>query len=586
MAMFSSHEKFYFVFAGEGERYYLDSMLHPDTGTYLWMELRESKYDYIYEVELFNTGFLLKAKDESSVQQHNALSSGWFSKIPAIPSGQNCVEIEETALRQWMLDLMTKTAGRMAAVTFSLEAFSRLYQDSKSRKQLNRLIDRPENQHSILIRASMQLKEDQLRLMIDPNGVFAYRTVNGQAICPELEELIRRRSAVPFLEILKQRLDNRFVELNAVTFARLQSLMRNVCFQRNENWSDDELLEYTNILYSWWYLPEIMTVKELNYGFIDQICAKFLPDARNRTDIYVALYEALTSTGGWKAFQDRVVILRNLANSEDTKNFLHTLNRQTVEAKCHVRLANTGLQPVARMLWPEKAFRQAVLMNPALNTGGGKRSWAVMQTKLLRPVNRSFPREHIRYMESYYQSYQDAESQQDYDTMCRAVNAMLFGGNFLYMEIDQNPSSELMERWQKYNDYLDKSKKYFTIRIQNSVSTSGSVYEESTNAIQQAQQVEYKKYLDAMDAMLKIIPDLAESLNTEEVESVMATFTDIVKQHTGKLTNPGKTSPKESQKKASTGTPEHLTADGIEMTAEEAEAKLRAMNVPGMHWMK
>lgn len=110
-----------------------------------------------------------------------------------------------------------------------------------------------------------------------------------------------------------------------------------MCFQRNENWSDDELLEYTNILYSWWYLPEIMTVKELNYGFIDQICAKFLPDARNRTDIYVALYEALTSTGGWKAFQDRVVILRNLANSEDTKNFLHTLNRQTVEAKCHVR---------------------------------------------------------------------------------------------------------------------------------------------------------------------------------------------------------------------------------------------------------
>ena len=89
-----------------------------------------------------------------------------------------------------------------------------------------------------------------------------------------------------------------------------------------------------------------------------------------------------------------------------------------------------------------------------------------------------------------------------------------------------------------------------------------------------------------MDAMLKIIPDLAESLDIEEVESVMATFTDIVKQHTGKLTNPGKTSPKESQKKASTGTPEHLTADGIEMTAEEAEAKLRAMNVPGMHWMK
>ena len=48
------------------------------------MELRESKYDYIYEVELFNTGFLLEAQDASSVQQHNALSSGWLSKIPAI----------------------------------------------------------------------------------------------------------------------------------------------------------------------------------------------------------------------------------------------------------------------------------------------------------------------------------------------------------------------------------------------------------------------------------------------------------------------------------------------------------------------
>ena len=115
------------------------------------------------------------------------------------------------------------------------------------------------------------------------------------------------------------------------------------------------------------------------------------------------------------------------------------------------------------------------------------------------------------------------------------------------------------------------------------MSTSGSVYEESINVIQQAQQDEYKKYLDAMDAMLKIIPDLAESLNLEEVDSTVATITDMLKQHTGKLAKPDKT---DAHKKDTAGTPGHLTADGIEMTAEEAEAKLRARKMPGMRWMK
>lgn len=542
MSLFSAHEKLYFVFAGEHDRYYFDSMLQMNTCTYLWSELRESKYENIYFIGCLNQKYTIKAIDDASKQRYNNSCGRLFSKRPEIKSGSNIAQVECESLIKWIDDIIVKKADRSTAVVFSLEAFAGLYTYESQKKYYDRLIECSYNNNSILLQAPMHLREEQHRILIDPSGVFAYKTRSGKSICPEISELLVMKETVELLSWLKKRIGNRFVELGAVTYERLQSMMRCVRFQKGENWSDDQLLEYTNNLYNWWYLAEIP--KKLPAGFLNMWFELFFAE-RRQENIYSALFEKLCSSSGWKAFQDRVEKVSN----ELAPLFLYSLDRREVEEKCHVSLANDNLSNIAHIPWPEEIrldFIQNVMFNRLVKIPT-RDEWVFMQTALLEPRNKAVPRERLLSMEKYYSYFQQAEKRKDCITLCRAVNALIFGGTYLYEEAD---NFDYSRRFQEYEEYLDISCDYFEMkRTSGFASFADSALEIGGQVAHRAKIEQYSKFLSGQDAYFKSSnPQILRKLDITAMTEDMVNMAKNVVQ-----------------------TEQPLVADSVEMTMDEAD---------------
>lgn len=512
MSLFSTHEKLYFVFAGEHDRYYLDSMLQMDTHTYLWLELRESKYENIYFVGCLNQKYTIKAIDEVSKQQYNKSCGRIFSKRPEFKQGSNIAQVEADSLREWIDDTIVKNVGQTVAVVFSLEAFAELYSHESKKKYIEKLIKRTYNRNSILLQAPMRLREEQHRILIDPHGVFAYQTHSGESICPELSELLLMEETVELLSWLKKRIGNRFVELGAVTYDRLQSMMRCVRFQREENWSEEQLLEYTNCLYNWWYLSEIP--KDLPPKFLRMWSDLFIAE-RRQENIYTLLFEKLCSSGGWKAFKDRV----EKVSKELASVFLYSLDKGKMTEKCHVTFANDNLSNIAYAPWPEEIridFIQNVMLNYSVNVPT-RDEWVFMQTSLLEPRNKVVLQERLFSMEKYYFYFQQAEKHKDWITLCRAANALIFGGKYLY---EESEDFDYGRRFHEYEDYLNISSDYFEMkRVSFDVSTD-SVAENGGQFAQQAKTLQYSKILSQMDSVLKVSPQMLKKLDIQELSTM------------------------------------------------------------------
>lgn len=554
MPLFSAHEKLYFVFAGERDRFFLDSMLQPDTTAYLWMELRESRYDRIFFLKYANGTYTVRAIDGDSQQAYNAHRHSRLLRDPEMQPGSDTVRMDAGPLRKWINDVLQMASGHSTAVIFSLEAFAALYSGNWGRPYLDRLIELSRNGNSVLLLSPMGLRENQQRLLTGSSGVFTYQA-SGRALCEELRELLVSDEAVELLGTLKRRLGGRFVELGAVTYARLKSLMRCVRFHRCENWPDDQLLKYTNCLYNWWYLSELP--QGLPLAFRNMWAQLFFRE-RQREDVYAALYESLCSESGWNAFHERVEKI-----SKDLEPaFLYSLNRQEVEERCHVTVANPVLLAILRVQWPEELLPERIKdlsINPAVNIPT-KNEWDVMRSSLLAPFNRAILGNRLRSMEKYHTHFTRAKEWRDWDTLCRAMNAMLYGGKYLYSD---SGDFDYDLRFEQYEKYLDMSQILFEIRSDlqrvrydpSSASTlENGLYIVNSNKING-----YDELLKTMDAYLKISPQMTKKVDTSQMQDQMQRMISELDGATGQS--------------GQTAAP--LDADDRGMTLEEADAILR-----------
>ncbi len=551
MPLFSAHEKLYFVFAGERDRFFLDSTLQPDTTAYLWMELRESQYDRIFFLRAANGAFTVRAIDGDSMRAYNAHRRSLLSRGPEMRPDADTVQMDAGPLRKWIADVLRKPSGHPTAVIFPLEAFAALYSGAKGKPYLDALIDLSRNGHSILLLSPMHLREEQQRLLTDRSGVFAYRAPSGRALCGELRDFLLSDEAVALLGALKRRLGDRFVELGAVTYARLKSLMRCVRFHRCENWPDDRLLKYTNFLYNWWYLSELP--QGLPLAFRNMWAQLFFRE-RQREDVYAALYESLCSESGWKAFHERVE-----KTSKDLEpKFLYSLNRQEVEERCHVTIADPVLLAVARLQWPEELLPERIKdlrIDPAVSIPT-KNEWDGMRSSLLAPFNRPIMEKRLRSMDKYHAHFTRAKEWGDWNTLCRAMNAMLYGGKYLYSDSDD---FDYDLRFELYEKYLDESHRSFEIRTAlqrvRYDPSSVSAAETGMYMIHSKRINECDKMLKTMDAFLKISPQTAKKADTGQMQKMILEL----EQATGQNNQAGAP----------------LYADDAGMSVEEADAILR-----------
>lgn len=551
MSLFSSHEALYFVFAGEHDQYFLDSMLRLNTCTYLWMKLRESKYETVYFIGCLNQAYTVKAIDDASKKQYNGYRGKLFAKKTEIPEGKTSTQVEADNLQKWIDDCFVKGTGKTIALVFSLHAFARLYASASSKKLFNKLIERTHNGNSILLQIPMYLREEYHGLLIDPNGVFTYHTPTGASICPELPELLLAEEPIELLSRLKTRIGHRFVELSAVTYERLQSMMRCVRFKRGEDWSEDRLLEYTNCLYNWWYLSEASGKLPPDFR---RMWEGLFPGLRKQGDLCASLYEKLCDEVGWKAFQDRVDVLNAGKKDKNGKTvkelFLYTLDRTKTDEKCHVMLDNVTLSNIARIPWPEE-LRPELVQTPSLYIPS-REDWLLMQASLPAPTNKPVPRDWTGYMEKYYTHFLMAEERRDLATLCRAVNAILFGWSHLYER------SVGEEHFRKYEDYLNRSREYFQIRRSLSAEPAASATEAYQMAAWQktvAMASNYDKYLSAADLLLS---GGIQQLKTPDAQE-MGSLTKAL----------------EETFEPSVQEDAPMFADDVEMSVEEAEALLR-----------
>ena len=522
MALFHSHEKQYFVFAGEGDRYFLDSMIQLDTKEYLWYELKSAQYESVYYIDSSGPKYTIKAIDERSIKRYNASCTWPFYSRPEIMQGKTSVEIDPEKLRKWITDIIVKNCNVPTVVVFSLYAFCSLYADDYAKKHLSKMIERPLNRNSVIIQASMRLHSEQHSLLVDKKGVFAYATESGKSFCPELRGLILKDKPVPALEMLKQQLGPRMIELNAVTYARFQTLMRCIRFQKGEDWSEEELLQYTSILYNWWHLDEIKRNVDLQPKFL-QMWGNFCYEEKKRTDIYVALFGKLCSTSGWKAFQDRVRLVLNNSNAYSEKQFLSSLNRPEVEAKCHVTLDDAVLSEIAQIPWPGDVYSQTIRLNPTIDWAI-REKWVSMQEALLIPGNHLLPNKRLDKLVYYYQRYKKALENKDYETLCRAINAMLFAGMNLYETSDE---FDYDQRLEDYRECLERSEQYHEVKSQKTSDEPDSAAGKSWALSQSAIEVQYREWLKAMDYKLKITPQMTQTLDVKNHQKAILQFSSM-----------------------------------------------------------
>lgn len=553
MPLFSTHEKLYFVFARERDRFFLDSMLQPDTTTYLWMELRESKYDRIFFLGHANGKYTVRAIDDNSRRGYNDYHHYLISRNPGMQPGSDTVQIDAGPLKRWINDVLQKTSNRPTAVIFSLETFVILYSGDKGKQYLDKLIEHSRNGNSVLFLLPMELREEQQKLLTDRFGVFTHKAPSGRALCEELRDLLLSDEPVRLLEALKKRLGGNFIELGAVTYARLQSLMRCVRFRKRENWPDDQLLKYTNCLYNWWYLSDIP--QRLPPAFRNMWAQLFFRE-RQREDVYAALYESLCSESGWDAFIERVgKISKDLAPA-----FLYSLNRQEVEERCHVTVASPVLLAIARIQWPEELLPVRIkdlAISPTVSIPL-QAEWEAMRSSLPAPFNKPLLGDRLRSMEKYHAHFTRAKKWGDWDTLCRSMNAMLYGGKYLYSDSDSGDFDYDL-RFEQYEKYLNASRSLFEIRsdlqrIQYDLS-SASTLESGWYLAHLKNANSCDKLLKTMDAYLKFSPQLAKKVDTNQMQSMISELEQATDQN--------------SQAAAP------LYADDLGMSAEEADAILR-----------
>ena len=557
MQMFPTQEKLYFVFAGPGERYFLENALRVNTLTYLWMNLKECHYNGVFYVGQRGAKYRVKMLDDYSKKRYERHWVG-LKKVPQVEAGKNYAEINDTMLRKWLSSLFTKQSDANDAVVFDLLTFCALYNGSDGKRELDTILDhqfagktvvlivpsilRPEHhehfvdareqakiQLEVLDRLQKQLQSDDPDVLKDDyisrkkaklesivrttsDSVFVHQTKVGNYICDDLRILMRAESPIHIFEELKKRIGNRFIDLCTITIPRIQNMVQCVGIHKNEIWPLPMLASYSNALYLWWYLPEIMWSHEVPATIATQLSQLFT-DIRGRSDTISALYDKLRSYNGWSEFESVLSALHGSC-AVAYSNLLLQIDKQKLEKQSHVYLDNATLTEISELVWPESIYTAVAKINPVLNVAS-KLKWNQMQADLKVPRNRTIPKQRLYMLGGFYRYYTDAVKCGDYETACRAINAMLFCGTHLYYD----SNLRFRQRFTEYSSYLNVSKSYYEIRDRD-YGTADHLAEKAEEINNESLKTNYLEYLRSYDAMLSDITqweredvDLAEGMN-------------------------------------------------------------------------
>lgn len=516
MALFSEQKKLYFVFDDKGGKHFLESMLQLKTDPYLWWELLGSDYRLIYFVGEAGDKYLLKAYDETSRDEFG--TKKWTDS----DANSYGVILDDAKLRKWVSKVLVNSSAMAAAIVFSPEAFCSLYRDPSAKKSLESLIERRREKSTLIIRTQMSLSRGQINCFCSPNSPLLYQAdKSGQSLCPLLNELAKSDSAQPVFRQMKQRLGLQYIELGTVTYEKMKTLMRCVRFFRGQSWSEDETLNYANILYSWWYLPTISSIVELPAEFIKGWNELFF-HIRKKSNPFPDLFNELCGQG-WKAFRDRVDMLPEY-DKATVKLFRHTVSREYLESGCALRTDHAQLEELCTIPWPGAAYEQTVLRRPVL-AKADKRKFKQMQDSLRAPYNRVPPSDRMEHLVSYLGYLKSAKEAKDNDTLCRAVNALMFGGRSLYC--DNNEQIDYDQLYENFNKYLAVSSNYFASKMQQPV-YGDSPLAKGLYLQKQANETAQRETLQHMDESLAILPELNAS-TISQAKELQQEFSRIVK---------------------------------------------------------
>lgn len=500
---FSSHKPLYFVFANEGETYYQDSMLQMRLEDYLWLELSKSDYKYIYFVNYASDEVTLKIQDADTYADYQSGKWTFLGKAEGY-LGSTELKFPPGKLAKWIISQIGKKNGQRAFV-FQLPAFHALFGEKGSRDSLEQLIRKQSSsKNPVILLSSMQVSQQEIDIFTDPNGVFGYRTAYQEYLCRELWEAIHSDSDIPIFQRLKEKLGSQFLELGGLRFESLKTLMRNVQFARDEFWTEEEFLDYTNFVYRWCYRPSMQKA-------YPGLFPEFLPgNLRSKT-----IYSSLTSVSGWQKFTERLNGYRKVHQGKPVYEADGYINKSELEAQCYVTRADAPLVQTASLQWPKLLGAYTGRVAPA--------DFFQMQREILCPRNKPIQAARIGKLEQYIEFFYRAQKKQDSDTLRRAVCALIFCGKTLYGE-----NEEIGRFLDLHGRCLTFSEQYFDIRktLQSQSGIEGQIAEDYKLALA-AQAEKRSSILCTLDTLLSVTPDMLIH-ETNDYEDVVETIDELM----------------------------------------------------------
>lgn len=445
--MFSSKKKLYFVFADEQDVFFTDSMLRLNTVDYLWLMLRKSGYQNVFQISSAQDAFDVEIMDTDAALIH---VPGSKPLLGPREDGRALVLMEEAKLLKWLCRNRKKEKNGNTALIFQADALQKLFQYSPG--PLAAFLDLMESsQITVVLRFPMCLSEKERMLFTSKKSVFARKNDRNICLSEPVYDLIHAEEAAVIFEKLKAELDDGLIQLGAFSYGRICTMLRWVALRLELDMSAEQYRDYANFLYWYVYSPNLR---------------RFTKDPLEHVSNYRSLVECLLRHGAFDTIDERIAALKNEYPGMMLADILYKfcpLRKDEDRNWIQITHDNQQLLQIARLPFPVDIIRISSDQDATIYD---RQRWLEMQQWVTKPHTQPVVPEQMKYVCAFQEIYRKSLSCGDGQTALRAARVLYDTAMNLYMPVGSR------ERIKAFELYLELSQAAY--RLDKRIRPEGS----------------------------------------------------------------------------------------------------------------
>lgn len=404
--LFSLNDKLYFVFAHEQDVFFTDSLLRLGVHDYLWLMLRKSGYRHIFFVMENPGGFTVRIPDSDSAKLLRMYSE------KRTPSFQAAVSMNAADLCNWISGRTKRgTSSGPAAWVIPGTAMQKCAHSLPG--MFADVIDsRGPGADTVILQFPMQMSARELSLFTSENSFFAKKTGRGSCLSKPVYDMIHIKDSVSIFKRLKADLGSSLIQLSAVSFEQLRSMLRWAASRLELEITVEQLHEYTNFLYWYVYSPTLRAVVKGPFSSFSTY--RELSDYLLRPDTFTAIRERVNKLKGLVPSGNLVDILNRLCPLEKNEDRVYV---QISHSNGILRRLSDLPYPVDFNRGPDAAYLY----------------WMNMQRQVRMPNTCPIPEKRLNWISVFMDFFEEARRNQDMETTRRAAEALRDTARNLYL---------------------------------------------------------------------------------------------------------------------------------------------------------